>query len=153
MEELIVLLNTLESQIPQRERLNPAVSKVSVGWHIQHALLVGIKTIEAMAKSDPKDYQWSFSFSKTLVYSLNKIPRGKGRAPKAVQPEDIITEEQLRANIQLAKEYVKKLSVLHAHSHFKHPYFGKLHVKSTTKFLRLHTKHHLGIIRDIVAGK
>ena len=107
--------------------------------------------MEALEKSDPKEYQWSFSLPKILVYSLNKIPRGKGRAPKSVQPEEgAFPEEILQANLQVAKEQLKKLSSLPAHKHFKHPYFGKLHVKSTTKFLGLHTKHHLDIIRDII---
>jgi hypothetical protein len=36
---------------------------------------------------------------------------------------------------------------------FEHPYFGKLKLKETIRFLEIHTTHHLSIIEDIVITK
>jgi hypothetical protein len=36
---------------------------------------------------------------------------------------------------------------------FEHPYFGKLKLKETIRFLEIHTQHHLDIIRDIIMNK
>lgn len=35
---------------------------------------------------------------------------------------------------------------------FKHPYFGNLNVKDAIKMLKLHTRHHIDIINDIIKG-
>jgi hypothetical protein len=34
--------------------------------------------------------------------------------------------------------------------YFEHPYFGKLRLNKTIKFLEIHTNHHLEIINDIL---
>ncbi len=150
MDKLLVLITELESNILNNEKSAPSISKVTVGWHLEHSLLVINKTIKALENSTSQDYKWGFSFPRLITYSLNKFPRGRGKAPKVVQPEGIIQGENFRKNIETAKDKVKGLSSLSANQNFKHPYFGLLNVKSTTKFLRLHTKHHLDIISDIV---
>ena len=97
-----------------------------------------------------KLYKWKFNLTRTLILFVNKIPRGRGRAPKIVQPEGEITSESLKNHFDKTRHMIKKLDTLQANSFFKHPYFGDLNLETTKHFLILHTNHHLKIIKDII---
>ena len=150
MIRLAALVNELETKIQHSEKLNNAVSNASVGWHIQHNLLVALQIIEAVEKSDPAAYEYKFNFKKILVFTLNKIPRGKAKAPESVQPKETIDADEMNKEIQLLKTRLDVLNNLPAASYFTHPLFGKLNVKGTIKMLKIHTKHHIDIINDII---
>jgi hypothetical protein len=150
MEKIKALINELEQNIPKHDLINIKVSNASVGWHIEHTLLTFNLVMEAMKKSNPADYKWQFNLSRTIIMGLNIIPRGKARAPKIVQPKNDFTKESLQQHVALAKQKLKYFKDLQANNYFEHPYFGNLNLKPTIKFLKLHTKHHLKIINDIV---
>lgn len=150
MDKLSALIKELESRIPYSDKLNISISQVSVGWHIQHAILTSLQIIKALENSNPQNYKWKFSLSRMVVFSLNKIPRGKGKAPKSVQPSGVFDAVNILNDIQLLKEKVKLLSQLKANHYFEHPYFGSLNLKATIKMLQIHTKHHISIIYDII---
>ena len=86
MKSLPHILSELEDKLPFSDRVNPVISATSVGWHIDHSLLVINQIIKNVGLSDPKEYEWKFNMKKLIVFTLNKIPRGKARAPKAVIP-------------------------------------------------------------------
>ncbi len=151
--QLEIVLQKFETTIPQATVANEAVSKASVGWHIAHSLITINLIIEGLKKSKPELYSWSFSFKRMVVYALNKIPRGKGRAPKAVQPIAELTVENLQEKLLETKQKLTALKVLDSNAYFEHPYFGKLNLKPTLKFLIIHTKHHQQIIEDILATR
>lgn len=150
MENLTKLVRELENNIQHFEKNNTAVSSAAVGWHLEHTLLVLIRVIDATEKSNPKDYQWNFNFKRMLVYTMGKIPRGKGKAPKQVQPQNIISKETLTNSVATAKNKLVQLGKLNSHNFFEHYLFGKLTLKQTIKFLEIHTFHHLKIINDII---
>ena len=152
MTTLSTLINELETKIPHSEKSNSAISKSPVGWHIQHSLLAALQIINAVEKSNPADYKYKFSLPKFLVYTLNKIPRGKAKAPESVRPKETFNTDDLRKDIQLLKNRLAILDTLQPANFFKHPYFGNLNLKATVKMLQLHTKHHLDIINDIIRG-
>ena len=150
MKKLHALINELETKIPHSEKTNTTVSNGSVGWHIHHSLLVGLNIIQAVEKSDHSNYKWKFNISKALVYTLNKIPRGKAKAPESVQPKEQLGAAEMKQYIEQLKTRLPVLETLHPNNYFKHPYFGNLNVKATIKMLKLHTRHHIGIINDII---
>lgn len=152
MKKIIALINELETKIPHSEKLNPTISGGSVGWHIHHSLLVGLQIIKAVEKSDPKNYRWKFNLNKSFVYTLNKIPRGKAKAPESVRPKEQLDAVVMKQHMELLKNRLPVLDTLHPNNYFKHPYFGNLNVKATIKMLMLHTKHHIRIINDIIRG-
>ena len=152
MKKLIALINELETKIPHSEKTNTTVSNGSVGWHIHHSLLVGLNIIQAVEKSDHSNYKWKFNMKKALVFTLNKIPRGKAKAPESVQPKELLYTTDMKQQIELLKTRLLVLDTLHPNNYFKHPFFGNLNVKATIKMLKLHTKHHIGIINDIISG-
>jgi hypothetical protein len=150
MTRLSALINELETKIEHSDKLNTAVSKTAVGWHVQHSLLVGLQIITAVEKSNPADYQPKFNIKKFIVYTLNKIPRGKAKAPERVMPREAFNATVLKTDIQLLKSRLAVLNGLERNSFFVHPVFGHLNLKGTIKMLQLHTKHHLDIINDII---
>ncbi len=152
MKKLISLIDELETKIPHSEKINASVSGGSVGWHIHHSLLVGLQIILAVEKSNAEIYRWKFNLNKTFVYTLNKIPRGRGKAPDSVQPKEPMNAAEMKNTIELLKNRLPVLRTLHPNNYFKHPYFGDLNVKATIKMLKIHTGHHIGIINDIIKG-
>ena len=152
MTKLNALVNELETKIQYSEKLNKAVSKEPVGWHIQHSLLVALQIINAVEKSNPADYKSKFNLRKFIIYTINKIPRGKAKAPESVLPKEPINTDELSKHIALLKTRITVLDSLQSGSFFKHPYFGNLNLKATIKMLKLHSKHHIDIINDIIKG-
>jgi hypothetical protein len=153
MEGLQKLLIELECKIPEHELLNSSVSKSSVGWHIEHILLTFNLVVESISKSNPNNYKRSFNFNRLLVFTLNKIPRGKVKAPKPVRPQEDFTMESLISHLEKATTNLEKLSTLSSTHYFEHPFLGQLNLKSTIRFLKLHTNHHLTIIKEIISSK
>ena len=84
MNDLSNLLTELESYISEYDKINKAVSMSSVGWHIEHSLLTLIVIIRALEDSKTQNYKWKFNLARTIVYAINKIPRGRAKAPKVV---------------------------------------------------------------------
>ena len=150
MHQLEALIGQLENKIPKLEIVNQQISQGSVGWHIEHTLLVINSVIENLQKSNPGDYQWKFNFIRTLVLTMRKIPRGRAQSPKSVQPKTNFNTETLKTHVAVTMEKIKALESLQRNHFFEHPFFGKLNLKPTIKFLLIHTKHHIHIINDIL---
>lgn len=150
MKNLQNLITELEANIPNFEKSNSAVSQSTIGWQIDHSLIVINSVIEQLRNSEPQNYKWKFNRIRLLIQITNTIPRGKVRVPKSVKPIDIATISDLESKLELAKKNIADLPSFSAKSYFTHPFFGDLKLKSTIWFLKLHTHHHLKIIRDIV---
>ena len=153
MEKLLRQVRELEMRIPDYATCEPTVSAANIGWHVEHSLMVFVTIVTALENSDPALYKGSFNMNKFLVYALNKIPRGRGKAPKVVQPMGESIPENVVPQVEKAIAKIKVLEELQKNHHFPHPYFGKLNLKETIKFLTIHTKHHLKIIDDILKVK
>ena len=150
MKNLDAILPELANYITRHNQFNKAISEVSVGWHIEHSLLV-IKQITAtVAQSEPKLYKYKFNISRFFVFLSKTIPRGKAKAPKVVIPVEEITIETLQESLKNTYQAVAYLKDCQEHQYFMHPFFGQLNKKQTIKLLAIHTEHHLKIIRDIL---
>jgi hypothetical protein len=153
MQELNMLIKKLEEKIPSMDAVNTQISLAKVGWHIEHSLLVVIRIASGLKQSNPKTYSWKFNINRTFIWTIGKIPRGKVKAPNVVIPKEEITSALLKDSIAKAKENIASLASAQKNHYFEHPYFGKLNLKPTIKFLKIHTKHHLKIINDILLVK
>jgi hypothetical protein len=150
MNSLLPLLQQLENHISNFEKTNMKVSNSTVGWQIDHCLLVINGIIGQIEISDPLKFQPKWTFPKFMVFTTGKIPRGKAKAPKVVIPTQVATQEELISKLAAAKNNVLKLYSFSENQFFNHPFFKDLNVKQTKKFLTIHTKHHLKIIEDIL---
>ena len=143
------ILNDLENYISLSSKSDFSVSASSIGWHIEHSLKVINQISIALERSNPAEYKWKFNKWRIIVFMLQKMPRGRANAPKAVVPEGDITIETLSKSFEKTKLRLKKMETFNSNAHFAHPYFGLLNLKPTKYFLAIHTNHHLKIIKDI----
>lgn len=150
MKNIKEQLQKIESLIPNMDVTNEKVSKASVGWHLEHSLLIINGSLKGLTMADPKDYRPEFSLKKIVFLTFGQIPRGKIRAPKQFIPADIPTRESVLKLINLAIERLEAVKELPEKAFIKHPFLGDLDKKTTLKFLSLHTHHHLKIIADIL---
>lgn len=148
-DKLHDFLKELESSIDDRDMISESVSSVNIGWQTEHSLLVLDSVIEALKSSNPSEFKKKFNFTKFVIFTLGRIPRGKGRAPKSVKPKEIASKEKLDNLVIKVRENVNGLSTLESGKFFKHPLFGNMRLNDSIQFLELHTEHHLKIIRAI----
>lgn len=150
MKKLVQYVNELKTYLPNASTLNEKVSSSSVGWHIDHSLLVLSQIIAAMETSDPVNYQYHFNFKRFLAFSMNRFPRGAAKAPKQVKPTDAFNETSTIAAFENMMRRLTVLENLAPNQFFLHPFFGKLNKKAAIKMLTIHTAHHILIIKDII---
>ena len=150
MKNLDALVPELANYIPNFNQSNKSISEVTVGWHIEHCLLVIKQITSTVAQSEPKLYKSKFNMSRFFVFLSKTIPRGKAKAPKVVIPTEEITLDSLKASLANTYQAITYLKDCEEHQYFMHPFFGQLNKKQTIKFLAIHTEHHLKIIRDIL---
>ena len=153
-DKKIVLLNNLLSQIeatiPSKDRINNAVSTSDVGWQLDHSLKVINRVCGILQKTNPNKYKRNFNLIRSVLFTLNFFPRGKAKAPKIVMPPELITAEDLKNQLELARTNIKNIEPLDKHGFFIHHIFGTLSKSQTMRFLELHTRHHLKIVDDIL---
>lgn len=150
MKKLHHLLDELKAYTVTFEKKNVSVSNSTVGWHIEHSLKTIEQIVLAITKSEPKKYKWTFNVNRILILNIFKsIPRGKGKAPKIVMPDALISSKSLLMSFENVENLLKNWEQLPKQAYFPHPYFGDLNKKATERFLTLHTYHHLKIIKDI----
>lgn len=142
-------INDLHEYIIHAEKQSNDISTVNVGWHIEHALLVIIKIIETVTKSEPSKYKWKFNWARIIVFMINKFPRGKADAPDIVKPNQHATPD-FESIFYQARKSIATLKQVQANNFFLHPIFGNLNKKNTFIMLDIHTQHHINIIKDII---
>lgn len=147
INKLAQQLAEIEAMIPMAETLNTDISHASVGWHLAHSILVINQVTTAVAKSDPSNYKPRYSWIKFYIFLTKNIPRGKAKAPKAVEP---IPDMDLQEALERASLAIINLMSVAPNQFFPHPYFGDLNRGKTIQFLWIHTEHHLKIARDLL---
>jgi hypothetical protein len=149
INKLVNQLNEMQNLAEKWEVKNPSISAESVGWHLLHNLKVINGMIASLAASDPSQYAPKFSYMKWSILLTKKIPRGKARAPKSAIPTHI-DKDELDAALDRASLSVLNLLNQSPKQYFTHPMFGDLNTRLTTRFLWIHTEHHLKIVRDML---
>lgn len=143
-------IEKIENYVDQSVIVNDKVSKGTVGWHLAHVLMVVGSVYKQLEMSDPSSYKWKFNTVRTLVFTINGIPRGKGKSPDRVRPDDHITQEEVQKRLKAVRAMMEKFEALPKGANFNHLYFGMLTRGETKKFIKIHTNHHLKIVKDIL---
>ena len=149
MNKNLRLINNLESYIDRCDKINTQISHQNIGWHIAHSCRVINTITKTLISSNPANANPRFNVNYYKVILTNYIPRGKAKAPSFVIPSDLITKEEVLADVAQAKESIALLSKAGRGQYFTHPVFGDLNRNKTLTFLAVHTNHHLKIIKDI----
>lgn len=140
----------LQTNLKHADKQVETVSKKSVVWHVHHSLLVMSGICFLLEKSNPNDYDPKFSFLKWGIMTFGIIPRGKARAPKEVVPPENFSLTDLESLFSKVELQLKELEKLSENQFYRHHLFGDLKLQTSIRFIGIHTKHHLKIIRDIV---
>ena len=96
------------------------------------------------------DEKWNFNLKRDYFLFIKRIPRGKAKAPKAVQSLDEITTPSIERQLRTARHLIQEMETMNPKTNFIHPYIGKLNLKQAFTFIQIHTQHHLKIIDDIL---
>ena len=153
LKKLGKLIGIIETYLPQREMVSKAVSNAPVGWHIEHILMATLVIAEQLLRSDAAQYRWKFNSNRFLIFFLNSIPRGKGKAPATVIPRDKTSLARVEKYLEIVTEKLKAIERVPPNSFILHPYLGMLNRDASVRFMCIHVKHHLAIIRDILAAE
>lgn len=153
LSELTSQINLLQNYLQDYEEVNPSISQASIGWHMEHSLIVIEKMIYGLELSHPNEYKWRFNLGKIIAFTLNRFPRGKAKAPRISLPKSEPNIETIQLLIQNLDSKLENWNNLPEKSFILHPYFGPLKKDEVLKCLVIHTKHHLAIIRGIIKNR
>ena len=135
------------------ERRADAVSAWSVGTHIQHLSLAMSGISKALLASSSPMPPPRFSVPKFFVLLFGRIPRGRGRAPKVTIPEKESSKEEILVALAAARQGMEAAQSVPFDRWFQHPMFGPLTKDQTLRFVEIHNRHHLAIIKEILAAR
>jgi len=139
--------------IAVKDSFNKNVSEVPISWHLDHMLITITEIYKVMDTSKVTNYKHKPNFARAMMFTFNKIPRGGAQSPDQVRPPEVSTADTILLHLTQAKLSLTALNSLPEKAYFEHPYIGSLRRKHAKKFLKIHTEHHLKIIRDIVKEK
>lgn len=84
-----------------------------------------------------------------LILLTGWIPRGKAQAPEVVMPAETPDVGAIRAAITEARRLAATAAPAPGGRRFLHPALGPMNARQWLRFARIHTRHHLKIVRDI----
>lgn len=128
----------------------PSVSKWTVGEHVHHCCLSMIGIVRSLEKSTPPPPPSRVSIPKSVVFLVGRIPRGRAKSPDPVVPKEPAAQADLLAMIEKAAQEIGRASSFDHRTWVRHPVFGPLHRNEALKFARIHNRHHLRIVADIL---
>jgi len=151
MKSLENQLDEMEILLEKSTSMNSKVSDADVAWHLEHNLLVINQVITNLKHFNVQMFQPTFSIAKWFVILVGIIPKGKVKAPQAVSPKEGSDKDKIIQELALARENVEDLKSIPLNKYFEHPIFGHVNVRLTSRFLAVHTHHHLKIIHQILS--
>jgi len=140
----------IEAYLPAMENLNNNVSKAPIKWHLLHSLQVINNVIDEATNSDSKNFNSKSNFKWWYVSTFGKIPKGEVTAPDNANPKFNITNKDIKTALENAKLSLSKWSDLNKNNFYVHHVLLNLNKRKIKRFLKVHTRHHLRIVRDIL---
>lgn len=136
----------------------PAVSGWSVAQHAHHAAHVNTKMMAAARELAEGDTalaaQGRSNAVAWLVLTLQRMPRGKGRSPRAFVPPEGLDASQLGPVLNQSRRALERVephlpTLRRSAQRLPHPVMGALTPQQWFRVARLHAEHHHRIMRDI----
>ena len=137
MKKIISQLEEIENLKQFSDKSAFGISEASVGWHLEHSLLVISKILEGLRDSKPENYQPKNNFAKFFVMTTGYIPRKKGKAPEITIPKNDFSSVEISKNIELIKTNLHQFNTFRKDSFIEHPYFGYLNLKESIPIIIL----------------
>lgn len=143
-------LALIEHYINVMDIVNEDVSGAPIKWHLLHMLQVINGVYAEAEKSNPNTYNSKTNLKWRYTSIFGKIPRGYVKAPNNVNPTYDISEKDIREELEKAKLSLKAWNTLQKNSYYNHHILLHLNKRKIKRFYKVHTKHHLKIVRDIL---
>ena len=140
--------------------VNEAVSKWSPAQQLYHLWLAGGRMLKAAQVihqgRGPVATEGEMTRIGRIILGRGVFPRGKAQAPENVRPPDAVSREELSQSLDRSRRSFAAVEPLlaelpDAKGYIEHPFFGALTAAQWVRCARIHTEHHLAIIRDILA--
>lgn len=144
-------LDEVEQYFPYLDRRSPDVSGWCVREQLHHALLSANGIARAVVESSPGARRPSLSPIKWIVLTTGKIPRGRAQAPKRVRPDASVSQEQLEQLLVQARGALASAEAADPAAWYDHFVFGVMGRNAAIRLIHVHTRHHLAIVKDILA--
>lgn len=145
-------LDELQSWLDKPDRHAAAVSSWSIHKQVEHTALVArqiLELVEGLEAGTAGEPTGRLRWPAHLVLTLGWIPRGKGVAPPSVLPGDAPDAAAIRGILEAARSRLCTRRPPSGGNRAAHPHFGGMTARQWARFLDIHTRHHLKIIRDI----
>lgn len=138
----------------------PGVSGWSAAQHLEHLAKVNGRTFKGLrllAEGKMPPVQGRVNLLGWLLLWMGRLPRGRAQAPAFSHPSADLSREELARSLARNRQAMAALepflSLLpHLEGRMPHQIFGMLDARQWLRFVRVHSAHHLRIIRD-VAGR
>lgn len=119
--------------------------------HAEHMALAGHGSVGQLDKALEREGGPPIHFFGRLVLLLGWIPRGIGKAPPTTAPKHIERAE-IAALLEALRSRVTALDlerIDRGRGRAHHPAFGGFTARQWLRFLDIHHRHHLRIVRDL----
>ena len=127
-----------------------SISRWSVGMHVHHCCLVIVEICNHLKNSVPPPPH-SRSLFKFFLFLTGFIPRRRGVAPENTLPGESLSHQELHKVLDKSERAIEEIKNIDRQKWFNHPVFGVITRDEGIKFIEIHNRHHLKIIRDILA--
>lgn len=118
--------------------------------HAEHMALAGLGSVNQLEKALEREGGPPIHFFGRLVLLLGWIPRGIGKAPPTTAPRHVLRAE-VTALLESLRNRVTELDlerIARGRGRAHHPAFGGFTARQWFRFLDIHHRHHLRIVRD-----
>ncbi len=145
-------LDEIEQYFPHLDQRNPNVSAWCVREQLHHTLLSADGIARSVVESTAGARRPSLSPIKWIVLTTGRIPRGRAQAPKRVRPSASVSREALEQLLVHARESLASAEAADPAAWYEHFVFGVMRRNAAVKLIHVHTRHHLAIVKDILAS-
>ena len=150
LEEIERSIDEFRALVSHADATAPSVSEWSVGMHIHHCCLSMIGISKSLRKSTPPMPRAKPSLARTIVVKFGFIPRGRAQSPSFVVPQPAMAQTELAALLDTSRELLGVAKTLDPGTWFGHPLLGTMRRDDAFAFVRVHNRHHLRIVADIL---
>lgn len=142
------------------QRVAPQVSSWGVSQHLEHLWRVDDDTVRwltGVVDGAVSSRESARTLPGTIVLWTGRIPRGRGRAPEAVMPQNLNIAEVL-AGLKDVESRVLHLepslnAIATSSVARRHPVLGSYTAAQWLRFTLIHHHHHRRIIEEILSAR
>ena len=105
---------------------------------------------KSLVASEPPPPSSGFSLVTSAIFLTGRIPRGRGKSPDQAIPSGGVSREELESMLTESERWLEEARQVSEDHWYRHFAFGVLDRDRTLKFIGIHNRHHLRIVRDIL---